>query len=429
MRQLLERASVMGPRIEVVPGRSLRRYVGQRLFFEYPGRSLEGLPRHVALLPYVWAVAPIVWATGGQFEIDELEPTVAASLAAVRAELRLAYTSLEWRGEIRARNAAEPFHPAPGALREALLYSGGLDSTYSALRHAGRQLLLVSAWGIDIGLDEEQRWSEFYAGIAPVAERHAGGLQVVRTNVRSSFDYRRLNGISPDIARWWIDVQFGTTLTALAAPLAALHGIELIHLASGALWDDDKIIRNGSSPRLDNAIDFGFARAHHDGNDASRQHKLNWLVANGHAVPLRVCVGHRLRRPGELNCGACIKCLRTITGIVAAGGDPRAFGFGRDIKATLDQLPARFARRDFHFGWAEALMWEDIRDNRPGNVALDAGLGDWLTSFDFDAYGRADLGDATRSRALVRRLRGAVPWLAPLVAPLRNSRLLRRLLP
>jgi hypothetical protein len=405
----------------------LRRYVRAALFWEYPGLDVTGLPQHVALLPFVWAVAPIAWATDLTAEVDELDATVSASLAAVRSELHLAYPGLGWKGDIRARREAQPWDAVRSEKAEAALFSGGLDSTYTALRHRGPQLLLVAAWGPDIALGDTQRWGEHVARLEQFARREAGGLQVVRTNVRSAMDYRRLNGLSAEIARWWVDVQFGTTLTGLAAPVAAAHGIGSIYLASGAKWEADKVLRNGSAPRIDNAIDFGFARVHHDGNDVSRQQKVNFLVASGRAAPLRVCV--RLADTSELNCGRCIKCVRTIAGLVVAGGDPRQYGFDRYTPAALAELPRRFEAGEFEFGWFDIETWADIRDHRPADVAIDPAFEQWLTSFDFTQYARTRARGATRSRAWVRRVRGAAPWLEPVVAPLRGVRGIRRWLP
>ncbi len=150
----------------------------------------------------------------------------------IRAVVRDMYPSLPWQGRIEARSIAASPAPTPSRFDRAALFSGGLDSTYSATRHSGAGLLLIGVWGADIPLSDKRRWTQVEEDNRQFAAVHAGGLAVARSNFRS-INSPQLNTLTSEIGNWWSDVQFAMALSGLTAPILHYYGIPILHIPSG----------------------------------------------------------------------------------------------------------------------------------------------------------------------------------------------------
>ncbi len=100
----------------------------------------------------------------------------------------------------------------------------------------------------------------------------------------------------------------------------------------------------GSSPEIDDRVRCAGISGVHVAFDETRQEKLNYVVRKCREehlpVPqLRVC-----NRPyvDALNCCDCEKCLRTMTGIIVAGGTPTEFGFPISPAEVSRRVQARY---------------------------------------------------------------------------------------
>jgi hypothetical protein len=249
------------------------------------------------------------------------------------------------------------------------------------------------------------------------AAAHAGGLAVVRSSFRD-VNHARLRTLTPEIKNWWVDVQFAMAFTSLTAPVLYQHGIPLLHIASG--YSDSYTGSHGSLPRLDNLISLGHAGVHHDGAELTRQEKLQEIVRRTGQRPVQLRVCHANRRYEGRNCGDCGKCLRTIVGLVVAGGDPAAYGFPQVTAETISMLPRRFAAGEIPFSQWEPLMWRDIQ------VKIEADTQDpflaWLQGMDFQRYLETQKQRVLR-RSRYNRLAARVPRVYTF------ARRARRLLP
>ena len=183
---LIDKVMIRGAELTFRPARNLRRFVPYDISVAYdPAIDLATIPEQVTLLPFLWTVAPIVWAIGREYEVDVLDPRVARSFEQMRAELRTMYPSLTWSGAIRPRALNAPRDPAPTHLTHAALFSGGVDSTLTALRYEGKNQLLISVWGADVRLSDHGTWAKIRARNSAFAARHGGGFATVRSNFKS----------------------------------------------------------------------------------------------------------------------------------------------------------------------------------------------------------------------------------------------------
>lgn len=426
---LIEHVAIDGSQLTVRPARRLRRFIPYDISVEYePGVDLATMPEQVTLLPFLWTVAPIVWAIDHEYEVDVLDPRVARSFELMRTELRTMYPSLAWSGAIRPRAvSAAPDAPDSG-LTHAALFSGGVDSTLTALRYEGKQQLLITVWGADVRLTDHGAWARISARNGAFAVRHAGGFATVRSNFKS-INYPLLNTLAPEIPNWWREVQLSPGTLGLTAPLLHANGIPLIRVAS--TLTEESAANYASLPRLDNLLSLATSHVEHDAFELSRQAKIqklvDWQRETAEALTLRVYLSHVTKDGG--NCGRCEKCLRTIVGLLIAGADPTGCGFPGSRPEQLEAIPGQFASRRIKLE-GQGFMWTDLQKNAPPPSVLDGPFWSWLRKFDFYAYRMSQrpdrfswdrinplvarvprlVGAARSARRLVRRLE---PWRAP----------------
>ena len=196
----------------------------------------------------------------------------------------------------------------PGVAVAAL--SGGLDSTFTALRHGHRLLgdashhidSFVMVHGFDAALDDPARFAEMRARAEPIATRVGVPLHTVMTNVRS------LKGS----AAW---PQSAVPLTAGALAMLS-HRCAFGVVSGGHPYG---VPRQGQShpPVLDALASNGWFTVVTDGAECTRVEKLDLLREHPDVLArLKVC----WKGPDpSRNCGRCEKCLVTRLNLLAAG--------------------------------------------------------------------------------------------------------------
>jgi hypothetical protein len=205
--------------------------------------------------------------------------------------------------------ADEVIDAEPAASARAIAaFSGGLDSTCTAIRHARglagwraealRALLLVH--GFDIVLDRASEFDDARERARKAADVLGLELCSVATNVRDlGQDWELVHGLVLAAALQLYAPEFGVGIIGSSAPYTRIH----------LPW--------GSNPVTDPLLSSGTMRIRHDGAALTRTAKA-WVVAREPELLglLRVCwQGERLSR----NCGRCEKCVRTYWALHIAG--------------------------------------------------------------------------------------------------------------
>ena len=424
---LIERVDIQGSRMRVRASSALRPYLDGDFEVSYSDDvDLRAVPEQIRLLPFIWNVAAIVWATDMELTVDTLDERVVRSFDEVRDVLRKFYPSLAWRGAIRAETVVRTPDPAPTQFTEAARFSGGVDSTFTALRHSGKHLLLITIWGTNVRLSDKRGWAAFEAANQRSADDYAGGLAVIRSNIRS-VDYLRLRALSPEISSWWVQVQHGMAYSGVTAPLLYRHGITRLHVASGAT--EGYTGRQAATPELDDPMSLGTAHVHHDGYEVSRQDKIRSIVnhVREHDVPaphLRVCTNNL--RKGSANCGWCEKCVRTTVAVFVEGGNPVEYGFPQFGPQWQDELKQKLARYRWKFRPYQVYAWRVVQSNIQPASENEPSFLTWLRDFDFEEYAAS-----APIRRISRRRRIALGTRVPALFSVARAvtRLRKRLLP
>ena len=301
-------------------GRAARFFTGRAPFYARYDVDLHGVPESILVIPLVANLAPIAWFAGVELHVTEVDSDFALALRDILDEFGQHYTDL-WAGE--PIHAARLVSNRIEAQQSALLFSGGLDSYESLIRHLEERPYLLSVLGADIEVSDFRRWQEFKLFNAEqpiVAEARRLSIE---SNLRDFYgpDVDLMVGIG-----WWGKVQHGMGLLGVCAPLSHKCGFNTLLIASSNTNEVD--FGWGSHPGLDEKVTWAGLSVLHDGYHLRRTEKVANVVrfaqTSGEKVKLRVCYSEH--RSGY-NCSRCAKCQRTMLAFLLEDADPEEFGF------------------------------------------------------------------------------------------------------
>lgn len=320
-----------GARLEARVRYDDRRWRAETAWFEVSAALADGLDPSAGDA-FLAAFLPLAHALGEPLDVDApVDPTLLAGAAGVPAVWH------RWYGVgadvvLRAPSKAET-KPAtaggPAGTRRAAFFSGGVDSTYTALAGAGRldgeAPWLDELWFVE-GFDVRLRARAGLAAARRAAEGAAAAmglpLHVVRTNLRDT--------------RWheadWALVAHGALLAGIAHALGRRLGTAWI--AASVSGGDDAPW--GSHPLTDERLSSATLAVRQHGYGVERIEKLRAVASVPGALDhLRVCW---VSRAGD-NCGRCVKCVQARAMVDALAGPdvapalPRAADFLARLRA------------------------------------------------------------------------------------------------
>lgn len=389
-----------------------RFFTGEPFRVEYD-RSVEDVPEGVLGIPVLANVCPVAWANGADVYVDAVDATFARALADVKASLfemhdfleggtlyaRRTSTAGSTGGERAAATAADGTeresdpaeeveeNPDERGSTSALLFTGGVDSTCSYVRHREEDPVLVSirGWTITQDSSDAEAWAHLREHVSAFADARGLETAFIETNALSALDHamllahykRHVEGA------WYSSVGHGLGLLGLCAPMAFARGIEDLYVAA-THWEGVDI-EWGSSPDVDDRVRWSGTRCHHDGYHLTRQERLDvvadYVAREDPTVELQTC-----NRRTAGNCGECEKCYRTAVGLRLAGLDPNAHGypFSDDDYETVRR---GLEEGRWELGENERNMWADIRDRvreRAPESSAERAFFEWLRAADID---------------------------------------------
>ena len=215
--------------------------------------------------------------------------------------------------------------------RAIAAFSGGVDSTFTALRHkmklAGTGSYNLDAvlmvHGFDVNLANADHFDRLIQRTEPFLAKLGVPLRIVRTNSKEL-------GLQT-----WED-----TFTAqLACCLHQFSDEFEFGLIGGSEAYNDLLLPWGSNPITDGLLSGDPFAIVHDGAGYSRTDKVAVLIQYPAAIAsLKVCWEGREQHQ---NCGVCEKCIRTRLNFLAAGEpNPPCFDTGFDLTA-IDSIRIR----------------------------------------------------------------------------------------
>ena len=218
-------------------------------------------------------------------------------------------------------------HPLSSG-NKAMLFSGGVDSFDTLIRHHNECPELVMMWGADIRYENESGWNTMYSILNQTAELFQLKPQIIRSTFRAFINEGVLDSQYANQLKdyWWHGIQHSIGLLGHIAPLAYINSYDVLYIAATNV-NTDTNIRCASHPSIDNQVRFSNCQVIHDGFTTTRQNKIKNILEYHYLtkdrLPIHVCWETQTGN----NCCHCEKCYRTIFGILAEGGDPSLLGF------------------------------------------------------------------------------------------------------
>ncbi|RQG97113.1 hypothetical protein [Natrarchaeobius chitinivorans] len=376
----IERISAKGTTLEceIRPSADLERFFSGEPFRTDYDRSIEGVPEGVLVIPVLANVCPLAWANGADVYVDEVDAEFARALEDVKASLLEMYDFLEG-GILYARETIDP-DPASGSQvtdgprsidgdakadpgsDSALLFTGGVDSTCSYVRHREESPTLVSirGWTITTESADDAKWDDLRGRVTSFADERGLETAFVESNVLSALDHPMILAHYKRFVdgAWYSSVGHGLGLLGLCAPMAYARGISNLYV--GATHWEGIDLEWGSRPDIDDYVRWAGTRCHHDAYDLTRQERLDviaeYVESEAPRLELQTC-----NRRMDGNCGDCEKCYRTAVGLRLSGLEPTAHGYPFSPE-NYDRIRSALEGGEWVLGEDERYMWADIRD-------------------------------------------------------------------
>lgn len=355
-------------------------FTGEPYYVEYR-ESIEEIPYGIAVIPFLMNILQISWITDCEVCIEEIDKMFFASIPKLKKAFSEMYPEITFNGTLTVKKITENVLQGKG--KSALFYSGGLDSAVSLVRHITERPYLISIWGSDVEHTNQEGWRIVEEEIKKIADENDLEHCVVRSSFRKFDDSIQLTKVFGDLLQttWWYGIKHGMGIIGHAVPLAWLHGIENIYIASSNC-PSDGVQRCASDPTIDNCIRFSSCSVHHDAFELTRQEKTECLVSyskENKPISLHVC----WKSDTGKNCCMCEKCFRTMVGIWIAGDDPLKYGFTYDdsvFDRIYDLIALRYKGLPGHTWTYMKNAFIESYDSLP--AAISEGL-NWMKTFDF----------------------------------------------
>lgn len=313
--------------------------------------DISGVPASVAVIPFLANILPIAWICDAEIHIKELDKSFYDSISDFKKGYIDMYPMLEFKGDVVVENVVENSAQGNGAIA---FFSGGVDAFNTLVKHVQDKPTLVTLWGADVKLSDNEGWQKVENHIKDTAKEFGLDYVYVKTEFRTFLKEWPLSEavkISGD--GWWHGFQHGIGIICHAAPIAYAMGKSTIYFASSFTEKDKGKVTCASDPTIDNFVRFCGAKVVHDGYEFDRQAKIHNIVEyakeTNSKIALRVC----WESQGGSNCCKCEKCWRTILGVYAEGENPQNYGF--DYGSFSDLCKLIYSKR-------ELLAWH--RDSR-----------------------------------------------------------------
>lgn len=260
------------------------------------------------------------------------------------------------RTTIEPDEVVDPVRPSGMPERAALAFSGGLDSTFTAMRHAERLrgeasrdiAALVMVHGLDAPLTDVAGFEGMVRRAEPMARRIGVPIRTVAT------DAMRFS------ATWTLWPQQATPM--VAAAMSLFTDRVSVGIIGGGIPYGAGRVGLGHPPIFDQLCSNTLMRIVTDGAELGRADKIEQLLPYPSVISgIKVCIAAMAGEgDSSLNCGKCWKCVVTWMNFKALGIDrPPCFAEPVDEALISTYYPeSLYMARDLAFAWEDAVSRE-----------------------------------------------------------------------
>lgn len=365
--------------VKINYSKNIKKYfLTDHFYIEYE-QDMSNVDKSILYIPIVSNIITMAWAVGADIYVEELDKNYLNSLSKIKLVFKQWYPQFSFSSNIYVENiVSNQFNNS----EHGLLFSGGVDSLTSFIRHKNKHPDLYTVWGADIPLQENDFWEKVRNRISLFSNQERVNVHFIKTNMQQLLN-QSLLARDYSLIGWWGPVNHGLMLLGLVVPLTT-NGIGTVLIAATHTKDFKEPW--GSHPSIDNNIAWANVRVVHDGYEISRHEKIRCIIEHPEYLPhLRVCYSSH----SDYNCGRCEKCLRTITALILEGIDPKSCNFNIDEK-IFQYIKGCLIKGRLYMGADEIFMWKDIQKHIPEQFNNDMqGSKEffmWFKEFDLRKY-------------------------------------------
>ena len=400
----VDSVGVDGGRVESTVSYSdrLRPFFDEDPFYVEYGVDVSHVPEPILAIPVLAHVCPVAWAAGADVRAPVADRRFCDSLTAVGRALAEMYPFVEG-GRVFVERAPDPDETTADETADGagMLFTGGVDSLATYVRHREEEPTLINVRGWLVGVDDDdERWAHTRRRIGEYADRLGTDAQFVESNMLEFLDTAMLDAHykARHDGAWYSAVGCGLGLTGLCAPLAAAEGMGRLYLAA-THWEgfptaerfdhwDGGAIPWGSDPAIDDEVAWTGTEVVHDAFEITRQERVEVLAdyfrERDLDLPIRACEASAT----GANCDRCEKCARTALGLALAGRDPNDHGFDVDA-ATFERARREIEAGNWLVDFHILAYWLDLQASVGPEAASPVDgvdeLADWLRTADLRA--------------------------------------------
>lgn len=314
-------------------------YINEPLALSYPKEIvLADLPSSIVEIPLITNAIATIWFSGQRYTIDEMDEDLYYSLQSIKEFYRRFFYNTRWDGELTPGKLVKNQMRGKDT-RSASMFTGGVDSTCTALRHLEERPALIS-------LNEPHEQAVAWA------TSHNLTINTISTNYFDFLNLSYLNKASVDITKWFWDTTMGLAWVGMSAPLLYAKGISQFYIPSGFTWrsfifPDGQTIEQPASPLIDENLSPMGLRVYHDDFLMTRTDKIKCIsrLCSQHNIPkpqLVVCTHHQRSSTTYTHCNKCFKCYITMLDILAIGERLQDYGFSLPEEEFITNFQSYF---------------------------------------------------------------------------------------
>ena len=391
----------------------IEKFLTTNRFFARYNVPIHNVPEQFLLIPFLSTVCPVVWANHGNIYVKNIDAVYLDSLRQVQSVLSDLFPKIGFSGKVCAEKIVEDTKNLRS--KSIVLFSGGVDSLATYVRHKEESPLLVAIHGAEVPLEDFKRWEGIIHEIAHFAKQNNVKYRTISSNFYELFDHLMGTTFYSELfeGSWWIAVMHSLSFVGLCAPLSYVDDVGKIYIASSLTKEFKK--PRGCIPKVDNKVYWSGTSCSHDGYELSRQQKIN-LIADyskkeKKSFGVRVCGKRDMKtnfnKASNCSSSKCEKCSRTIVGLELAGLDPNDYGF-KVKPGIFNEIKASIENNSWNkFGYGEKYLWKDIYRQAKSHGDLphpEAGeFVDWLLKINIET---------ATSNSLEHQIRRVVQFVA-----------------
>ena len=359
----IDRSTPQKVEVDLKYSGEMRRFFNGNVFFVEYDVPIDSVPESILVVPALATLVPVAWACNADVYVPQIDEEFMKSLEELKYTFRDFHPSISWNGQLHSHNIINKVNkPMQEKSKSAIMFSGGVDSLFSFIRHKSDLLDLITVNGSDIDINNAKGWANAMEKLQPTAKLNKVRHFTIRSNFRSILDYKMLSArfIKPLSRGWWPNVQADLGLVGLCAPLTYVRDINKLYLASGFPMN----FYSHVSPRpcIHNKVRWSNTIVSEDGFEFTRQEKIHFLAdyirSENSNLYIRTC----WESDTGGNCSKCEKCSRTIVGLELEGINPNKHGYKVDER-TFDYIKTQLETKKWHFGVGKEFFWNDLKSH------------------------------------------------------------------